>query len=590
MNEFQDPSFKKFIATLKESNKTTEKTVGDILKSNKDNKKALTEMVNHGRRDLGLQTYQLKTERDILKDENAILKDEDRGDELLESINKTLDDIRNTIKGKGGVGSGPGKQSAGVEPAKKLESKRLGTLDWTDSNFGEDIRTMVAGSKNIGSNIASGAKKGFGALVSAAKAPGQAIKSSIGAIKDVGKGIRSSVSSGINTLKDIAATPADYDYQRERFNTAFEKSDIAKDYRPRDEQGKFVAYKERGKGRVAYDLTKEQQDKMEGVQARMDAQKAEGFAPTKADVAEMDKRSEHLQHIDPRIVEQAKKNDEKTLAAVNPAADNIESSGEKETKELAENNKTLGQLLAVTKEQLDSVKAIKDAVASSTPKEIESKPAEAKQEPAPVEAPGGGSSLVDTALDIGGDLLSRGKAGAGKAAGKAGSVGGKILGGLGKAARVLGPAAAVAGAAYSGFQGYQNTGANFDLKEGQEATTGQKISSTLGGVASGLTFGLLDEKTASQGLHKMGSAVGDFFGGKSVTPASAAGNGAAVGQTSVENNDMARNNAGGSGNNTVVSNNVSTNNTTKYVPLKGTPRPETQGSALERYQNRISAF
>ena len=82
----------------------------------------------------------------------------------------------------------------------------------------------------------------------------------------------------------------------------------------------------------------------------------------------------------------------------------------------------------------------------------------------------------------------------------------------GKAAKVLGPAAALAGAAYSGFEGFQNTEQNFDLKEGEKATVGQKISSTLGGIASGATFGLLSEKTAVQGIQKAGSAIGSFFG------------------------------------------------------------------------------
>jgi hypothetical protein len=208
-------------------------------------------------------------------------------------------------------------------------------------------------------------------------------------------------------------------------------------------------------------------------------------------------------------------------------------------------------------------------------------------------------------------------------------MGGKILGGLGKAAKFLGPAAAIAGAAYSGFEGYQNTGANFDLKEGEEATTGQKISSTLGGVVSGATFGLLDEKSASQGIHKAGeflgdtaskvgnfykdtysnagsavmdtaskagSAVKDFFGfgskDASVSPAVAAAPGTTVAQTSTENADMAREASSkpASGGGTIVSNNVSSNNTTKIVPMKANPRPEYTGSSLDRYTNRITVY
>jgi hypothetical protein len=99
------------------------------------------------------------------------------------------------------------------------------------------------------------------------------------------------------------------------------------------------------------------------------------------------------------------------------------------------------------------------------------------------------------------------------AAGAAGATSllGKGAGMALRAAKFLGPAAYLGAAAYDGFQGYKNAGANFDLKEGQEATAGQKASSTAGGVLSGLTFGLLDQKTAAQGVHSVGSSVGNFF-------------------------------------------------------------------------------
>lgn len=94
----------------------------------------------------------------------------------------------------------------------------------------------------------------------------------------------------------------------------------------------------------------------------------------------------------------------------------------------------------------------------------------------------------------------------------ASSVLGKGAGMALKAAKFLGPAAMVASAGYDAFQGYQNAGENFNLKPGQQATAGQKASSAAGGALSGLTFGLLDAKTASQGVHSAGAAVSDFFG------------------------------------------------------------------------------
>jgi hypothetical protein len=62
-------------------------------------------------------------------------------------------------------------------------------------------------------------------------------------------------------------------------------------------------------------------------------------------------------------------------------------------------------------------------------------------------------------------------------------------------------------------------------------------------------------------------------------------------KTSTENADMSREIGGrGGANNTVVSNNVSSNNTTKFVPMKSSPRAENTGSALDRYTSRITTY
>ena len=316
---------------------------------------------------------------------------------------------------------------------------------------------------------------------------------------------------------------------------------------------------------------------------------------------------------------------------VNPEADNIQSTGEVQNETAKSDLEISKQLLETTKASLTELQAIRQALAPSTPKDLP----EQKSTPATVEAaaPESGGSVIGDIASAAGSLLGRG----GK--GKPGKgLGGRILGGVGKAARFLGPAAAVAGAAYSGVEGYQNTNQNFDLEEGQEATTGQKVSSTLGGVASGLTFGLLDEKTAAQGIHKAGEAIGEtaskagsyisekasgigssvagFFGfgdkskdvkpitGVSTEQAAAArsnfasvdprrvdtGKGQTVAETSTENRDMERESSKGGGNNTIVSNNVSSNETTKFVPVAGSPRPEFTGSALDRYQSRIAVY
>jgi zinc D-Ala-D-Ala carboxypeptidase len=133
---------------------------------------------------------------------------------------------------------------------------------------------------------------------------------------------------------------------------------------------------------------------------------------------------------------------------------------------------------------------------------------------------GGKNDLLGDALGSLGDLFGGGKgeakAGA-KAAGK-GVLG--TLGGLAKGAgRLLGkagPLAALGMGAYDAYEGWGEAGQNFDLKEGEEATTGQKLSSSLGSVASGLSFGLLDKKSVAQGIHGAGDWVSNLFSGNSI--------------------------------------------------------------------------
>lgn len=89
------------------------------------------------------------------------------------------------------------------------------------------------------------------------------------------------------------------------------------------------------------------------------------------------------------------------------------------------------------------------------------------------------------------------------------SAGSKVASG---AAKVLGKLAlplAAGMAVYDGVQGWNRAGENFDVAEGQEATTGQKAASAGGSILSGLTFGLVDEKAASQGIHAGASYVGE---------------------------------------------------------------------------------
>lgn len=72
-------------------------------------------------------------------------------------------------------------------------------------------------------------------------------------------------------------------------------------------------------------------------------------------------------------------------------------------------------------------------------------------------------------------------------------------GGAGRFLSKAVPIAAAGMAAFDAYSGYQEAAENLDIKD-REATLGEKLSSAAGSAVSGLTFGLLDKKKASQGI------------------------------------------------------------------------------------------
>lgn len=110
-----------------------------------------------------------------------------------------------------------------------------------------------------------------------------------------------------------------------------------------------------------------------------------------------------------------------------------------------------------------------------------------------------GASLLGGAAKLAAPVL-----GTGKALGGLGKAGGFLKGALGKAV----PIAMAGMAAYDAYSGFNEAGANLGI-EGRDATLGEKLSSAAGGVASGLTFGLLGKDTASKGIASLFGAGPD---------------------------------------------------------------------------------
>lgn len=550
--------------------------------------------------------------------------------EANEKQKKQLDDILESLEGirKAVAPKGEKTGSLGVPSNEngELETKRPAVssviIPEQEKTLREKIKERVGAVKSIGEDITSGTKSLKSGVVSAFDFGKKIISDPKEAMASISKGVSSSLSSAKKAAGDVLGTEAGYTAERERYGNEYKKAGM----------GSAKAGRKDYDARIKEEKNKEKKDKQKNLFGLKNESKLENNVD--ANTTPLEAQSKDI---------------------VLPVSNTEEAV--QDSKDAGKTNKILSQIKKVGEDQLKALVGISEALVPKSPKELEeqkaSKPSLTEAESNKSVTETQPSSYVNLDLDL---PDKKGKPTAGKK-----GMGSKILKGLGKAARFLGPAAAVAGAAYSGFEGYQNTNANFDIKEGEKATTGQKVSSTLGGVASGLTFGLLDEKTAAQGIHKMGSAVSDFFGGSkkkdepapktgpietkedyqniggervvagqplsqkqmavigmsksmgnkyspeieaqyakqksaSVAPASVTPTGPTTGASvlkqSTENQDMSRDlsSRGNAPAPSIVSSNVSNNNSTSFVPIKPSPRPEYSGSALDRYQNRVGAF
>lgn len=463
-------------------------------------------------------------------------------------VNKTLGDIKKSLSKDGDLYKSQAKQAEKLFSLIQKQYKPLKDVkDEKPVTVKEGLKSLVGGAKSIGSRIK-------GTFQSVKNDPLGSLKNAAGKAE---RKIANAFDTAYNAGEEVLATDKDFTVKRGRFaqegvkagkfKTEEEGIKAAKRLERREavsegrknqlaESEKYGFVNEGLRDKLSKSQERKIQDdprlkplaKVEtatvqstpSTTAKVEKGSTEGKPLT--DFGEVGAKRE-MARVETKPDDQAKKEKEIEAAnlAKNPESDNVRDSQEIIADNSKEDLQLSKDLLETTKEQLTELRAIKEALSAQT------RPTESKKEPdnaaqvAPVAQEGG--SVIGDIANAAGDLMGgrpgpKGPSGGtistggGKVPGKP-SMGGRILGGLGKAAKFLGPAAAIAGTAYAGYEGYQNTASNFDLQEGQQATTGQKISSTLGGVASGLTFGLADEKSVAQGIHGIGSAIGDFFTG-----------------------------------------------------------------------------
>ena len=176
-----------------------------------------------------------------------------------------------------------------------------------------------------------------------------------------------------------------------------------------------------------------------------------------------------------------------------------------------ESNRKLDEQTALLKHLVDNTEPLAKAevVSSKALKKEE------KEQAQPTQSTGGGilSDITGAASDVIGNVASKGAGGLAKGAGGLVKGAGRLLG---KVALPLAAGMAVV----DGISGYQKASESLDIK-GREATTGEKMSSAAGSVVSGLTFGLLSEKTASKGIANFFGAGPDKATPTAEPPASA---------------------------------------------------------------------
>lgn len=134
------------------------------------------------------------------------------------------------------------------------------------------------------------------------------------------------------------------------------------------------------------------------------------------------------------------------------------------------------------------------------------------------EAASKSGGVLSTAAEVGEGAIAKATPVAAKTGGILGKAGGLAKGLIGKAALPL----AAGMALYDGVTGYNKATENLGI-EGREATVGEKLSSAGGSILSGLSFGLLDEKSATKGIASLFGAGPDKTPGGSIMPNSTGG-------------------------------------------------------------------
>jgi hypothetical protein len=382
----------------------------------------LKEIQTYNKLDLIAQAFQTKYAKENAgEDDEDARKSRKESNDFLKKINESiLKGINQTTK----VADKIDKLSNNLKSFKPISDIK----DERPVTAKEGLKSLVAGTKGVGSGI----KSAFTKTVGAVSRPVETIKKAIGGATTIAKDV-------YQGTKDIISTPEEYSVEGGRFAEAYSKTEAG------------TKFQKGGKGSLDVGLEKfnelkAKEEKIKEVQTKIDDQKAYGFEPGKGDVKELEKLKADYSKADIRQKQPAE--------AKTDSPNVINEPSEIIAEETKKHTQTFDQLLDVTKESLTELKSIRASLEGSQqiPEPLKkgvSVPTPGAAAAASAEGAGGGMSPLD--------LLGRGggaAAGGGKAAGAAGvakaGFGAKALGVLKAGGAMLGKGALVAGKAVMG--------------------------------------------------------------------------------------------------------------------------------------------
>ncbi len=317
----------------------------------------LDQMQQQNKADMLFRTLELKNKQIGTEDASKQQKLLDKANESLEKIEKAVIGNNEQIK---------------VLPkniASQLNSKLSDLIVKEDDKTStEKLKELVGGFKKGFQTLEQGINNSFNSGFKFLSDPLGSIKEGL---KNVAAKGKERVIEAKDYVKDVASTKAGYTAEEGRFVEEFKKQNKTSSFGVSKEEEKQLVEK----GTAGFRQTKDLEEKIKVAESSIQKSKKLGFEAAPEDAQKLEELKKLKSEVDVRgegaftdSVKEIKPVPEEKLKEVqakqnkNEEADNVVSAQESIADSFKENNELIKELLTTTKDQLDSVKAIKDSL------------------------------------------------------------------------------------------------------------------------------------------------------------------------------------------------------------------------------------